>query len=300
MRLAALPYVMLTALLFGSTLIASRFSVGQFHPLIYISIRLILASLAFVVLFRSSPRFHFPHDRTIWLKAGILGVFGTALNLLMIVNSLQYLSSGIVSLLLTLSPVLTVLLAAVFLPEERLNVRQWLGIGLVFTGAALLTLSGENGLPDVTETNPLGYVLISVAIIAGSIMTIYIRRVLKDCDSTQVASIRIFIAMLVVVPLGLAFGEQDASQINAAGIFAVVYAGLVGTFGGFFSQLYTVQRFGAVPGAMITYFIPIVAGIGGVLVLGESITTPMLISFVIIVAGIVLVQRREKRVVVTA
>ena len=44
MNIAALPYVMLLAFFFGSSLVVSRFGMGQFDPSTYIGIRMILSS----------------------------------------------------------------------------------------------------------------------------------------------------------------------------------------------------------------------------------------------------------------
>ncbi len=292
MSLRALPFVALNAFLFGSTMVASRFSVGQLPPLLYLSVRLLVASSAFLLLYVVRPGAVFPQDRGLWLRAGIVGVFGTALNLVMNVSALQYLSSGVVSVMLSLTPAVTVLWAHFLLPEERLHGWQWIGLGLAFGGAATLALAGETGIPDVTRADPRGYLMVGTAVLANSSMAIYMRKMLKNDNSTQVASIRIFTATLVLVPLAALTVNYDPVPISPLVAFVVLWASLMGTFGGFFVQLYTIQTYGAVPGAMVTYLIPVFAGTGGVLLLGEQFTLTMLIGVTIIITGIALVQRR--------
>lgn len=293
MTLKALPFVILTGFLFGSTLIASRFSVGQFHPLNYISFRLLLASSAHLLIYIVSQR-AFPRDRTLWFRATLFGVFGTAVNLVGIVSSLQFLSSGLAAILITISPAITAVFAHFFLPEERLNIRQWAGVLFALSGAAMLALLGENGLPDVA-VNPIGYLFAGTAILSGSIMTIYARRNLQGYDSFDTASIRMWIATLTVVPLTTIFVGYDLSTVNMQGVVAVLYAAFVGTFSGFMAQLYTITRFGAVPSSMITYIIPLVTVIGGILILGESFTPLMIVGIGIIVSGITLVQQNKSQ-----
>jgi hypothetical protein len=43
--------VVLLGILFGTTLVVSRFSVGQFAPTTYIGLRLVIASLGFLVAY---------------------------------------------------------------------------------------------------------------------------------------------------------------------------------------------------------------------------------------------------------
>jgi len=291
MTVKALPFVILTGFLFGSTLIASRFSVGQFHPLNYISFRLLFASSAHILIYLFSSR-SLPRDRKMWFHAAMYGVFGTAVNLVGIVSSLQYLSSGLAAILITTSPAITALIAYFFLPDERLNGRQWLGIAFALSGAIMLAILGENGLPDVSP-EPIGYLLAGAAIISGSVMNIYARQKLKDYDSFDTASIRMWVAAITIVPLSSIFIGYDLSAVNSQGVFAVIYAGLVGTFCGFLVQLYTISRFGAIPASMVTYVIPLVTGVGGILILGETFTPLMIVGIGIIVAGITLVQQRK-------
>lgn len=296
MTAKALPFVILTGFLFGSTLIASRFSVGQFHPLNYISFRLLIASSAHILLYLFSSR-NLPRNRKMWFHAAIYGVFGTALNLVGIVSSLQYLSSGLTAILITVSPAITALVAYFFLPDERLNGRQWLGIIFALSGAIMLALLGESGLPDVSP-EPTGYLLAGAAIISGSVMNVYARQKLRTYDSFDTASIRMWVATLTVVPLSSILVGYDLSAVNSAGLFAVIYAGLIGTFCGFIIQLYTISRFGAIPASMVTYVIPLVTGIGGVFILGEQFTPLMFVGIGIIVTGIMLVQQRTLKTTV--
>jgi drug/metabolite transporter (DMT)-like permease len=59
---------------------------------------------------------------------------------------------------------------------------------------------------------------------------------------------------------------------------------------------YNIQRFGATASAMTAYVIPIVAGIAGVLLLGETITTFMAIGMALIIIGIALINERSQAV----
>lgn len=286
----AIPYIFLTGFLFGSTLIASRFSVGQLEPLSYISVRLLIASSGYLLFYLLNRR-PFPTDRTLWKHAGIFGVFGTASNLVLIVSTLQYLSSGLTAIFITISPAATALLAHFLLPEERLEMRQWIGIVLALSGAIMLAIFGENGLPEVSSSIE-GYLMISLSVIISSSMTIYARVNLQRYDAIDSSSIRMWVATLTVVPATFFFIGFDFSNATSQVFFAILYAGLMGTLGGFFFQLYTIKQFGVIPSSMVTYVIPLISGIGGVLILGETFTTLMIIGVLIIIIGIMLVQYR--------
>ncbi|RME78812.1 MAG: DMT family transporter [Chloroflexi bacterium] len=290
MSTAAVPYILLLGFLFGSTLIASRFSVGQFHPTTYIWLRMALASLGHAGVYLLGHR-QWPADPQLWRRAALLGVLGTAIPMTSIVTSLQYQSAGLTSILLTAGPAVTVVMAHFFLPDEPLSGRKSAGVILALGGGVLLALRGESGLPDVTRASPVGYGLVLLAILTSSGMTIYARKYMQSYNAFDVASVRMLAATLTVAPLSLVWVGFDLSRVTGVGYFALGYAALVGTFLGMLVAFYNIKRFGATAAAMALYIIPAVAGIGGVLVLGETITLWMLAGLALIAGGIWLINR---------
>ncbi len=296
MTLQALPFILLQGFLFGSTLIASRFSVGQFQPTTYIGIRMVLATLIHLSAYLVGPRRRqWPRALHIWRHAAVLGIMGTALPMTCIVTSLQYQSAGMTSLLLTTAPAFTVLLAHILLADETLTTRKGMGVALALGGAALLAVRGESGLPNVGRGNPLGYGLVLLAMLCASGMTIYARRFMRDYDFFDVASIRMFAAAITVMPLSVLLVGVDLHRVNFQGYLATGYAALVGTFGGMMLSFYIVKRFGATASSLPTYVIPVVAGLGGAVVLGEQITAGMAVGMLLIAGGIALINQGRGR-----
>ena len=300
MNIQALPYIVVLGFLFGSTLIASRFSVGQYEPTTYIGIRMVIASIAHLLVYWFMTGRRFPRDIELWKRAGLLGIFGTAVPMTCVVASLQYQSSGITSLLLTTTPAITVVLAHFLLPDEFLSVRKIVGVSLALGGAMMLVMSGEDGLSVPNNGVSTGYLLVGIAIACSTLMTIYARKYLKGYDAFDVASIRMMTAGMIVMPFSLLTVGFDMSAVTSEGYFALIYAAFIGTFFAFILSFYNIKRFGATPAIMVSYVTPVVAGVGGVLVLGEEFTGTMLIGMIVIISGIALLQEfNKKKVVVT-
>ena len=129
MTVQALPYILFQGFLFGSSLIASRFSVGQFHPTTYIGLRMVLASLCHIAVYLLDGHRKPPTNPRLWHHAALLGV-GTAVPMTAIVSAMQYLSAGLASVLTTSSPAITVLMAHFFLADETLTRRKSAGVVL--------------------------------------------------------------------------------------------------------------------------------------------------------------------------
>jgi drug/metabolite transporter (DMT)-like permease len=289
----SLPYISLLAIFFGTTLVVSRFSVGQFTPMTYVGLRLLIASLCYAVIYTLSRSRKLPKDRRVWIHSSVLGVFATALPMTFIVSSLQYQSSGVTALLLTAGPAITVVMAHFWLPDERLSPRKIVGVTLAVGGAALLVILGESGLPDVGRANPTGYILVLAAMLVASGMTIYARKYMRDLDWFEVGSVRMWAAALVVFPLSLLFVGFDLSNVNLQGYVALLYAAFVGTFSGMLLAFYNVKRFGATAAALTANLIPIVAIFFGAFLLDETITIGMILGMILILSGIAILNQKE-------
>jgi drug/metabolite transporter (DMT)-like permease len=253
-----------------------------------------LASLGYVAVYAFSKKRSWPKDRSLWRHATLLGVVGTAIPMTAIVSSLAYQSSGLTAVLITTSPAITVLMAHFLLPDEPLTRVKALGVTIALAGALLLAFLGESGLPDVSRAEPIGYILVTAAMVFGSGATIYARKYMRSFDVVEVNSVRILSATLVVLPLSLIFVGFDLSQVDRSGYLALIYAAIVGTFFGLTLAFYNIQRFGATAAAMAAYIIPIVASVGGLLLLDETITLGMISGMGLILAGVAIINRSPR------
>jgi drug/metabolite transporter (DMT)-like permease len=234
-----------------------------------------------------------PTDRRLWWHAAVLGIFDTAVPMILIVLSLQYQSSGLTAMLIAIGPAITVLMAHFFLPDEPLTRRSAAGVALALGGAAALGLLGETGLPDVRRADPTGYFMVLVAEVCGSAMTIYTRRYVREFDTFQTTSVRVFAAALVVMPLSLPMVGFDLSRVTWQGYLALGYGAIAGAFFGMLLLLHNIKRFGATSTASTLYVVPVIASLGGVLLLGEEITRGMIACMALIVVGVGILNRRR-------
>lgn len=281
--------------MFGSSLLVSRFGLSQFDAITYVGLRITLSSFLFLIIFLFSKKRKFPRGRKLWMQSAFLGIIGTAIPMSFINMSLLYQSSGITSLLLTLGPAITVVLASWFLDDEPLTKRKTIGVVLALSGAMLLILLGESGLPDVTRANPLGYLFILIAMIGGSIGAVFTRKYMQEEDPIDVTSIRMFSAALIVLPLSFLLVGFDMSNVTSTGYAALGWATIVGTFLAFLLSFYNVKKFGATASAMSSYVVTIVGSLGGVLLLGETFTPGMFGGMILIVSGIAVINHRKRK-----
>lgn len=292
MNIQALPYVLLLGFLFGSTTIASRFCIGQFEPTTYLSIRMLIASAGHLLIYLfGRPRFKFPTSPVIWKHATVMGILGTAIPFTFLVMSMKYQSAGMTSVLETTTMALTVLLAHFLLTDQKLTLRTSLGVMIAFSGALLLVIRGENGLGG-SAANPVGYILVFIGLAGSASSNIYAHKYMRELDSFDVASVRMFTATLSIVPLSILLVGFDLSRVDAAGYWATLYASISGNFVGLLLSFYIIKKYGATASSMTSYVMPVVTTLGGVAILDEKFTAGMLAGMLLIIVGIAIINQK--------
>ena len=252
------------------------------------------AALCFGLIYAINKQRAWPSGREIWRHGLILGVISTAVPMLSFVTALNYLSSGVTSIINTTGPAVTVVMAHFLLQGESLTQRKIIGVLLAFSGALMLALRGETGLEGAGEASPVGYILVVVGLLSVSSSTIYVRRYAQKMNSFDLTSTQIFFGVLILAPFVLFSGGWEMSDVNGLGVVAVGYGAVIGTVAAFWMFIYSVNRFGAIAGAMIPYIVPIAATIGGALLLDEKITVGTLVGMGIIGLGIAIINSKKR------
>jgi drug/metabolite transporter (DMT)-like permease len=283
--------VYLPGILLGSTLVMTRFGLGQFAPQVFVAMRLSGAALMFLVVYLLFRYRAWPKSPSLWLRAGLFGIIGSAITMSAYTNSMRFQSSGVTSLLATLSPIVTVLMAHFFLKDEPLDVWRLAGALIAFFGAGILLVRGESGLADLARADWRGYAFALLGMTCNAAGLVFARRYLRFEDPFVVTSIRILVGATAVTILAGINPGFDFSNVRLTGVLALAYASVVGTFLAFLFYLMSVQRFGATAASQSEYLVPLAATGLGVLILGERVTPTMLAGMVCIFLGLAVYER---------
>ena len=295
MHTKALPYVGLLSLFWGTNVVASRFGIGDFDPYVFIALRLSIASAAFWLVFLLQRR-SFPGDRALVGHAAVSGVIGVAVPMTLFILSLQYQSSGMASIYVSITPAVMVDAAHLLLPDEPLTVNKSMGVALALSGSLFLALRGESGLADVGRASPLGFSLVLIGLCSEVTNAIFVRRRMRSMDPVAVTGIRLLAGALVTGLLAFWVGDMDWRAVTGPGYASLAYAAIVGALGGQFMAFYVTRRFGATAFSLTAYLIPVVATVFGVLILGEIVTWGMAVGVLLIGTGVYLINRPARAV----
>lgn len=209
--------------------------------------------------------------------AGVLG-YNIALNF-----GEAKVPAGTASLIVGLSPVLT-LLAANFFLGERITPRKLWGIIAAFVGLFLVVFWGRH--------EPIGFDYLSAALITlGAPLSWVIYTIVGKPLVGRADPVLASLSSIVWGSLPLVFFlPQDMSSVSTTGWLALAFLGLVCTIFGFIVWSWVLRRIEASRLGTVVYLIPLVTIASGLIVLGEPLTWGLALGSLILIGGVALAE----------
>jgi drug/metabolite transporter (DMT)-like permease len=191
----------------------------------------------------------------------------------------QHLTSSLAGLLVAAVPLVGVGLSRLVGQPEVMTGRRWAGLVIGIAGVASL-VGLQVGHLDMTAVLEIFVVAIGYA--AGPLV---LTRQLSDVPSIAVVSVSLSIAALVYAPFAFASHPHD---VSGKVIWSVLALAVICTAVAFLIFFALIAAIGPTRATVITYVNPAVAIALGVTVLGEHLTTGMMVGFPLVLIGSVL------------
>lgn len=271
-------------LTWGSSFILIKQSIIAFTPIQVGALRLTIAGLALAVF--GIPNFKYiPKKLLFWVILG--GCLGNFIPMFLFPIAQTNVSSSMAGILDSLVPIF-ILIFGYFLFGIKSRWSQILGAIVGFLGAVVLV--SDNG--DGQTSDLFGSFLIVLATIFYGLNGLIISKYLTGIPSFKLSSV-VFTVWLAPALLILGFSgffqefEASAEQLKGLGFISVL--GLVGTATAMILYYKLIRDTSAVFAASVTYLMPIVAVIWGVLD-GEKLTWIHAVGGFLILLGVYLIQ----------
>jgi len=282
----SLPIAYLTVIaIWSTTPLAIKWSAlgtgFAFAVLARMAIGVVLAALI-VTLWRVGFPLHRKARQT--YLAGGLGLFG-AMGLTY--WGAQYITSGLVSVLFGLAPLMTSLMAAAWLGERALAPARVAGMVLGLAGLAIVFLT-ESGLGGPDALAGMAALLLAVFIHSASL--VWIKRIGDDSPPLAITTGTLAVSLpLFLLVWALADGGVPAAVPARAGA-AILYLGVFGSVLGFALYYYIVKHMEAGRVALITLVTPVLALLLGILLNGEVVPPRVWLGAALIALGLSVYQ----------
>ena len=199
----------------------------------------------------------------------------------------HYISSIAAGLVNSTMSLWTGLLAIAILPEEKLNKLRTFGLILGTVGVMVLL-----GVWDATFRGSwFAYLACGLATIGYAVTVLWTKRFVTPLGIDPIGAVatQLTFATVFVGVVSLSVSHRP-THWPAEGLFSLFMLGAAGTGIALVLNYYIIQRAGAIASSLVTYSIPIVSTIAGVVILGEQLHWYEPVGAVIILVGIAIVQ----------
>lgn len=274
-------------LVWGSSFILMKVSHEELTPVQIAGLRIFSGGVVFLPF----AFFHLkkiPRNRI--LVVLLAGLFGNLLPAFLFTAAIAKLDSSLIGILNSLTPLCVVTLGAVFF-RNRIHPQKITGVLIGFAGLCLLTFTQK----DISLAN-LGFSsLVILATFCYGLGVNLVSHYLKEVHPVHVASVSLsFLAIPTFIILWLnGFFELDFLSPSVQwSTLAGLLLGLAGTSLATVLFYILVQKAGGLFASLVTYGIPFVALLWGV-VYGEPVTWMEILCLCIILAGVYLANRKR-------
>lgn len=251
------------------TVLAVRTAVATFALAIYVTVRRVVPG------------------RTAWRDGTIIGVLRIGLAPLLFMASLNHISAGVEGLVITLVPATTAVMAAVLI-DERVSRNQIIGLGIGLAGTALIAAAGDSGLGADGDV-VVGFALAGGGVLVGSLSGVLQRKYAPRHDTADLAMPMFVAGMALALVAGPLIGFDDLATYGASVWWLLIVLGLGSTLLPFAATLYASKHASATIVSITGYIAPLVGVVGGVLLLDEQLTGPIIAGAVLATIGVALV-----------
>lgn len=278
-----------TSIVWGTTWVASKIAVSQMPAFQMASIRQFLGGICFVLFFMLYKKLPLPTAKQFLLLL--------IMSLLMFVGanglstwSLQYIPTGLSSLIGALYPLSVVIIEMLFFKNRNVSLLTFVGLLLGIVGIGIVFY--ENAFQG---TRPpgffLGVLLSFIAMLTWSAGTLIIARNKLKINPYYATGWQMLISAAIMFAIAVISNDTiPVSQISGKAWLALAHLVISGSLITFAAFIYSMKKLPPALFSLYAYFNPLVAIVTAGLLLGEKLNIHILWGAIVTLLGVFLVN----------
>lgn len=229
-----------------------------------------------------------------WGRLAICSIFGMVINMLAFFKGLQLSTPINSSVLVTITPIIVVILSAVWI-QEKITWQKACGILMGFVGAILLILMGAESRQDAPNI-PLGNILLIVNATAYGTYLILVKKLIEKYHPLTLMKWLFTIAVIVNFPITF----TEVAAIKWSSIPPEIYASIafvvIGTtFLTYLFNVFALTQLKASSVSAFTYLQPLIGILFAIGTGKDSLSAIKMAAALLVLAGVYLASRKPIR-----
>lgn len=298
------------SLIWGSSFLFIKIGLDEgLPPFVLVSYRLWSAAAFLVVVMRLTGG-RLPRTRHAWSRLTVLSLINVAIPFSLITWGEQFTSSAVAAIFNGLVPLFVIVIAALVLHDEPITLNRLVGLVTGFCGAVLLASPNlGRGASAAGSMELIGELAVAVASLSYALAAVFTRHSItgrplindpvrgpRPPTSVEIALPQVVIAavMVTVVAALVELGGTAPVVIppTLSAWFAVLWLGLLGSGVAYLLAFRIIRAWGATRMTLVTYVMPVVGIVLGVIVLSEQLHLAEILGTVLIIGGLLLANSR--------
>ncbi|MFA8442413.1 DMT family transporter [Yoonia sp.] len=277
--------IALLGLIWGATFMVVAIALEGYGPLTVACARTTLGAVALLILMRALQR-PLPVFTPVMRRYLVaIGLLNTALPFALLSWGQQYVPSAFAGISMAALPLFVLPLAHIF-TDEKMSLRNTLGVVMGFIGAAVLI--GPGVLRIGTGWEPLGQLACIGASISYAVSSIMTRRC-PPIDPLTMAALLLTVGSAALIPAMLII-EGVPSVSGARPTIAIIVLGFIPTALAALIRVATIRSAGAIFMTLVNYQVPLWSMVFGAWVLSEVLPLRFFIALGLILFGLAISQ----------
>jgi drug/metabolite transporter (DMT)-like permease len=283
-RVRLLAWIALLVTFWGVSWPVYKWGLRASPPILFAGIRTLLGGILLTGLaLAQRRRFRW---RTHWRTYLLSTLLNSALFFGIQTVSIDFLPSGLSSVVVYFEPVLVGLLAWLWLGEPFTPAKA-AGLALGFLGVVSVSAESLSG-----RVSWLGIVLGLAAALSWALGTVYLKRVQRQVDLLCLVAVQCLLGGSALTAFGSLVESLRAVQWQAPEfIGGVLFGGFIGTSTSWLIWFYLVRQGEVTRMSAYTFLVPLISVIIGTLWLKEPLTPYLFVGMILIALSIYLVNR---------
>lgn len=281
--------LILLSILWGGSFFFIGVAVNDLPPFTIVTLRVAIAAfvlwgIAMVI------GLHPPKSLKIWASFLGMGLLNNVIPFALIVWGQTQIASGLASIINAATPIFTVVVAAIMLPDERPTPLKLIGVVLGFSGVAVMI--GVSALGN--ESNLLAQFAVVCAAISYAFAGIYGRRFkLLEINPVTTAAGQVTASTLILLPITLFIdGPIDIEKVSMNTWLAMGGLAIASTALAYILYFRILELAGATNVLLVTLLVPVSAVLLGSLFLNEPLEMIHIAGMALIAFGLSAIDGR--------
>jgi drug/metabolite transporter (DMT)-like permease len=272
-------------LLWGLVPVAMRFLVSDLSPETVLFLRLLptglLAGAALLIVGMK------PLRREDWTRLLVAALIGNCGYQILAHIGIKTVPASWTGMIFGLEPIFIALLA-VLVAGERLSAQLITGMAVAFAGVGILTLGGAASAGR--QVGLFGLLLVTLSTVGWAIYTVMIRPLAQRYGSFEMSCLTLLISALPMALFARPGLDAEVHSMGPSQWAVLAFLILFGTFLAIVCWNYGVSKIESSVAGMALYIQPLIAALGGILLLGEGLSWPLAVGGLIIITGVAVSQ----------